>query len=177
MNFEPTRIYDTAILNHIFKLRAETWIPLGVPPSVFPSGVGKDPHDDHAMHWAITENNTVLAAARMCIHQSLSDVPSSRFYEDLCFEADPPIASINWLVIRTDARRLGLSKKLDSIRIETAIKLGCRTVVCYCSQLSGEGRRNALVSQGFKIVSPINFSADWCPTDTVTALSLSLETV
>jgi hypothetical protein len=173
VNLSPIEVSDPSILLRIYKLRVDSWLSIGLSQDVFPSGLGKDIHDEHSRHWAIIDGEDILAAARMCIHQSMSEMPSSHIYDGLDFDALPPIASINWLVIHPDARGLGLSSKLDYVRLKAASDYGCRSVIGYCSELSGKARRSSLVKQGFRIVSPINFRADWCEADLVTAMLLT----
>lgn len=62
-------VNDQLILQKIYELRVDIWKLAGIPPSNFKLLIWKDEHDDHAIHWAIIENNYPLAAARLCVHR------------------------------------------------------------------------------------------------------------
>ena len=109
----------------------------------------------------------------MCVHHKLNEVPNGHLFENLRFDFIPPFASINRLVIRSEARRLGLSKKLDFVRIQTALYLGCRTIIAYCVEALGIIRVKSLERNGFQIIDSSQ-SLILNPYGFVTSLALSL---
>jgi hypothetical protein len=157
----PFLVQDPETLNEIlYKLRIETWISMGV----FKEGEFKpedfvDEHDSHAYHWAIKENNKVIAAARMCVHNSLSDLPDSYCYKYIFSQIKTPIASFNRLVVTLEFQKNGLSKSLDHIRIQKAIQSKCSSILIQVP----ETRINPLIEQGFMIIdkSGIEQGTNW----------------
>lgn len=159
---KATRLYDEGSLVHLSRPDADTlaevgrlriiaWEASGPRPKMAPK-VGDawiDSHDDHAHHWIVMEEGRIVAAARMCVHPVLSELPD---YEDLVSFEDKfplPVASMNRLVIHPECRRGGLPTLFDSARVSLAAKLGARSVVV-C--VHAEGRIRALGDSGFKVV-------------------------
>jgi GNAT superfamily N-acetyltransferase len=168
MNFEPQETGDPEVLERIYRFRVQ-WLLEGISPNPFPCGFWKDEHDEHAKHWVVMEGERLLAVARLCVHEKLSDVPGAQAFDGLNFEAVPPIASINRLAIHPEARGMGLSRKMDYARLSMADSLGCRTVVAFTH--AGESRIKSLERRGFAVISPINFRSQF-PFGLVTALVL-----
>lgn len=163
----PVKITEPQVLDQVYALRVKAWLADGINPDSNLEGIWKDEYEERARHWAVLDGEKVLAAARLSIHQSLGDVPSHYVFESLKFEAPTPIASINRLVVHPDGRGLGLSRKLDAIRLQEAKQEGCRTVVAYCL----EARVPALERFGFVRVSPLNYRIER-PFGPITALAL-----
>ena len=169
MNLEPIEVNASEILNRIYRLRVDAWLASGINPVGSCSSEWEDEYESHARHWAVFDGERLLAAARLSIHQSLSEVPSSYVFDRLKFEAVPPIGSINRLVVHPDARGKGLSGKLDCVRVQTAARAGCSVVMAYCL----EERIKPLEKLRFVSISPINFRIEH-PFGPITALTLSL---
>lgn len=150
-NFKPFLVQDQETLNQIlYKLRIETWLAMGV----FKEGEFKpedfvDEHDNHAYHWAIKKDNKVIAAARMCVHNSLQELPDSECYKSITSEMKSPIASFNRLIVTPEYQRNGLGRSLDSSRINEALERNCKTILISATQAT---RVNSLLAQGFTII-------------------------
>jgi GNAT superfamily N-acetyltransferase len=113
-----------------------------------------DGHDPHALHWLAFHDARLIAAARMCYHERLSSVPDSHLYQHLAAEHLPAtIGCMNRLVVDKTMRRLGLSRLLDRLRCEEAVRQGCRSMVVAWNPASGAGRRQAIQAQGFESLS------------------------
>lgn len=128
---EPIEVDDSATLSNIFRFREKVWRQEAVElkSGLCASEGIKDEHDHHAHHWIITLGDEIVAAARLCIHRCLNELPDAE--ESLQVEEDiaSPIASLNRLVVATEARRHGLARVLDNVRIQRARDLGAATVV------------------------------------------------
>jgi GNAT superfamily N-acetyltransferase len=144
----------------IYGLRVESWKSVGVlTGSNFPADICLDEHDAHAMHWAIEEGGQLIAAARMCIHTEIHQLPDAGFFEELTINAAPPFAAVNRLVVHPDYQRRGLARKLDEIRIRKARALGCGSVLVIAPPI----RWRPLEQLGFEFVGAVNLSSppDW----------------
>jgi GNAT superfamily N-acetyltransferase len=120
-------VQDPTLLATIQRLRVDAWLADGIAVPVTSDGRWTDEHDEHAVHWAIVENGLVKAAARMCIHDRVEDVPEPGYFRDLVLKG--PIASLSRLVTRPDARGRSFASRLDDARIHRAQSSGCRHVV------------------------------------------------
>ena len=169
-HIEPIETNDAEILERIYKFRVQ-WLLEGIKPNPFPSGFWKDEHDDHAKHFVLMDGENLLAVARLCIHEKLSDVPGAEVFAGLDFEAEPPFASITRLAVHPEARGKGLSRKLDFVRFLAAKTLGCKTIVAFTH--AGENRIKSLERKGFVAISPRNFRSQF-PFGLVTALVLKI---
>jgi len=151
---EAVRVTDSFILEEIYRLRAEAWQEIGVSSSNFPDGKWQDEHDTHAMHWAIFDKSrNVIAAARMCIHEKLEDVPDSHCYLGFESEITLPVASFNRLIVKREFRLLGLSKQMDLIRIAGAKTKQVGSLVGIVYERTGQKRVNNLIELGFRALT------------------------
>lgn len=148
---EPQIADDSTTQEEIYKLRVVVWeATVPAAASRFPDGYWIDEHDGHAHHWVMRDATRVLAAARLCVHDSVAELPASYLYSDLSELHAGPVASFNRLVVHPDAQRHGFSKKLDQARRDHAVQLGCHAIFVYCWKLSGEARLRSLQRQGFR---------------------------
>jgi predicted GNAT family N-acyltransferase len=140
---------DPDLLQQIGRLRVQAWETETKKAAEMVSWV--DQFDRVARHWVVFDNNQPVAAARLSIHQSLSEVPDAESYAGV-FEEPPPaaIASFNRLVVHPSARGAGLSKKLDRIRLVAANEAGCRSALL--STVSGPSRIRQLCGLGFELI-------------------------
>jgi GNAT superfamily N-acetyltransferase len=113
-----------------------------------------DGHDGHALHFLVLTEGSVVASARLCTHNHLHSIAEFHLYPMLDTSKFPgPYAGINRLVVDAQFRGQGIAAILDRIRTETAVRLGCRTMLASWNQHSGDRRRQALQAQGFISVS------------------------
>lgn len=116
------------LLEQATRLRGVVW-NTHVERKIFAGNVWTDCHDCHAWQWGILDkNNCMIAAARLCIHDSIEEFPD--YYPGNRFDCDfnPPIAMMNRLVVHPDFQSQGLSSCLDKVRIEKAVLLNCRSI-------------------------------------------------
>jgi GNAT superfamily N-acetyltransferase len=114
----------------------------------------EDGHDGHALHFLVLHEETIIASARLCVHKQLRGVTEFHLYPMLDQSRFPgSYGCLNRLVVDAQYRGRGLATILDQRRIDTAKRLGCRTILGSWNQHSGEKRRQALLGQGFTNVS------------------------
>lgn len=138
-------VTDPQVLEQIYALRVIAWrskvdVPDGVTQWV-------DDIDPLSKHWAVIRGNQVVAAARLSVHQLITEVPDPEGYHGVIDFLPPPIGSMNRLVVHPDFRGRGLSKLLDQGRIEAARKFGCKNLVVSATD---QKRAAALTAEGFK---------------------------
>ena len=68
-----------------------------------------DGHDDHSLHFLMLKEEVVIAAARLCIHELLYDVPDPHLYVRGNSLFPAPFGCMNRLVVHPAYRRIGLS--------------------------------------------------------------------
>lgn len=148
---EPVQVFDPEILRQIYRLRVDAWIPNGIERENFPHDEFRDDEDDEPgfQHWAVMNQGMVLAAGRVSIHPSIDDAPAGDLFRYLEFPQIPPFAKINRLVVHPKARRHGLARKLDHVRLGIARDAGARTVLATWARPTGEARYKMLEAQGF----------------------------
>ena len=140
---------DQDLLEKIGRFRVEAW------KTEAPDAAGMetwlDEFDRSARHWAVFDNGILVASARLTMHHSLAELPDAESYVGV-FREPPaaPIGSLNRLVVHPSARRQGLSKRLDLVRLEAAEKMGCRSVIL--STASGPHRVRQLIGWGFELI-------------------------
>jgi len=126
---EVAEITGTEIVPLTYELRYRVWSKeASLVDSIQEMGVICDEHDTHARHWAAFScQGTLVASARLCVHEKWQDVPEGDCYKEL--ELTGPIASINRLIVEPSARNCGIAKKLDLQRIEAAKEAGASCIV------------------------------------------------
>jgi len=140
---------DEELLRQIGRLRVEAWETETARAAEMPTWL--DEFDQTARHWVVFREGTPIAAARLSVHQSLTEVPDAESYAGVFAEPpEPPIASLNRLVVHPSARGAGLSKQLDLVRLDAAESLGCCSVIL--STASGPRRVSQLIGWGFELV-------------------------
>lgn len=141
------------LLDEVGRLRVVTWkASPELAPGAFSEGSWTDEHDEHSWHWVVSHDSRVVASARLCLHDSLKEMPDYfAFPKDVLLnpKTDYPIACINRLVVHPDVQGLGIGSLLDRQRIEKSKDLGAKVVLVR----AGERRVNSLLRQGFHILN------------------------
>ena len=120
-HLEAQLLNDPSRLNEIYQLRVDVWEHSGncefVNRVLYPNG-WSDELDKTALHWVITtEQDEIIAAARLNIFNSLDDFPYYLSMKHLSFPTAVPFAFLSRLVVHPDYRQKGLSRKLASSRM------------------------------------------------------------
>lgn len=138
-------VTDPGILESVYALRVDAWKGKAEIPDGETQWV--DDIDPTSKHWAVLYGDRVVAAARLSIHELITDVPDPEGYHGVIDSLPAPIGSMNRCVVHQDFRGRGLSKLLDQARIDAARKLGCRSLVVCATD---KKRAEALTAEGFK---------------------------
>ena len=138
---------DIPLMTRIGELRVRAW--KARQPDFPDMTIWLDMFDASARHWAILQGAVPVAAARMTIHNDLSEVPNAEIFTD----AFPhglagPIASINRLVVVPACAGRGLSRMLDEVRVSAARRENCAHMIV--ETYAGATRTDALRALGFE---------------------------
>jgi len=149
-----TELTDLSKLPLVCQLRAEAWEPDGIlPPTV-------DEHEAHARHWIAFDGQRIIAAARLCVHEQVIELPEFELCPTSFEHYVGPFGSLNRMVVHPEARGRGLAQQLDRLRLSTAIEMGCHTVVVSTPQ----GRSRRLEALGFMVVATFTHPCRTLPT-------------
>jgi hypothetical protein len=91
-----------------FLLRYEIWKKEAVLHcDVVARGAVAYEHDSHARHWAVLDDDRIVAAARMYVHNYQADTPDFPAFSEVHLPA--PIATIKRLLVHDSLRGCGLA--------------------------------------------------------------------
>ena len=145
--FALYKVVDLTVLEKVYAMRVIAWrTNMNLPAGV---AAWKDSFDDSAQHWAIMTGDVPIAAARITVHNYPDEVPDAEVYNGLIAKVSSPICSFNRLVVHPLYRGLGLSRRLDQVRLAAAKTLGCRSVII---TVSDTRRARTIETYGFKCV-------------------------
>ncbi|MBI5919667.1 MAG: GNAT family N-acetyltransferase [Nitrosomonadales bacterium] len=119
-----------------------------------------DGHDEHSFHFILLDRNTVIAAARLCKHELLTELPDSHLYLQWKNPLLGSYGCCSRLVVHPDCRQLGIAAMLDKARADAAVILGCNALAVIWNEHSGVRRRDAIEAQGFVSASDGKAIAD-----------------
>ena len=135
-----------------FGLRFEVWsAETELKPAIMAQKVITDSHDNHARHWAAFDGSSMIAAARMCLHDRQKDTPDAYAFREVRLPS--PVATINRLVVHNSARRRGLGTTLCMCRIQAAKQDGGMCVV----GSAVEPRISSFETLGFRLIGKTAF--------------------
>jgi GNAT superfamily N-acetyltransferase len=167
---EVRRLTTATKIAECQRLRYKIWSAEGVEIINPEAGTIADSHDDHAMHWGVFDGARLVAAARLCLHQTLAEAPDGELFAGL--EIPTPIASMNRLVVTKSHRGRGIAKNLDQIRIQQARVLEAQTVII--APVNFWSRKRSLEAQGFSVCSERLGRPVWSPTVEICPCYLTL---
>jgi predicted GNAT family N-acyltransferase len=146
--FRVEEITGTDVVPLTYQLRYRVWSKeTRLIGSFEQMGVICDEHETHSRHWAaFSPEGTLVASARLCIHDDQQHVPEEYCYTEL--DLPSPVASINRLVVERSARNRGIAQKLDLQRIEAAKN---SEAACIVAAPTSDDRIRALEKFGFSL--------------------------
>ena len=128
MDLDLREITNTSHVSETFRLRYEVLaLEALLLPHVRLAGLITDGHDAHARHWAVFRSGIMIAAARMCTHDTQTATPDAAAFLKETLPA--PIATLNRLVVDPGSRGQGIAAHLDDCRISAARLAGAKWVV------------------------------------------------
>lgn len=155
----PTKVSRADTLQQIFAFRYQVWKLEDVNFGQDALESWTDIYDATAHHWAVIDDRGILAAARLTVHDTLSDMlalpnlPKTRHFDTLQIDLKMPVAVLGRLVVAPCARGMKLSTSLDKIRLEEAAILKCKSVVV---ATSNPQRVPALMKHGFQVAAEVD---------------------
>ena len=153
------RRVDGAQIAEIQRLRYRVWKNEGVALYDEGSGVIADQHDNHAFHWGVFDDENLVGAARLCIHDRQSDVPDTQLFASLALPI--PVASMNRLVVLREYRGFGIGRALDERRVETARNMGACAIVL--APVDRDFRLAQIQELGFTLLPGASVPTLWSP--------------
>jgi GNAT superfamily N-acetyltransferase len=152
------------------RLRYTVWQSEGVAIQSSDESIA-DGHDEHATHWGVYDGNRLVASARLCLHDTLTEVPDARMFIGTAIPS--PAASMNRLVVLKSHRGQGIARPLDEARIEKAGELGARTVII--TPINVSSRKQSLGNLGFQVLTGVAGHPSWSQSVEICACYLILD--
>lgn len=111
-------------------LRRKAWESVDeFDDEAFPDEVWVDDFDTDAIHYAVFDENKIIASARIGVYHSFEDIPYMDMMKKYKSLFELPVASFNRLVVGINFRRNGIAEILDKVRIDLAREYGVKTIV------------------------------------------------
>jgi len=122
---------DYNFMQRIGKLRADVWNEEGVSlPNICKNNMLLDELDhDEAKHFVVFKDDELIAAARLTLHHSLTEMPSAEDFAPYDLALELPYGYLSRLVVKKSFRNQGLARKLDCMCLHEAKKLGAKAVI------------------------------------------------
>jgi len=150
------------------RLRYVVWRSEGAVIHHSETEIIADHHDDHATHWGVFDEDQLVGAARLCLHDELAEAPDAELF--VSADIPSPVASMNRLVVLKSYRGQGIGGLLDRARIQKARELSTRTVII--APVNVHSRKQSLRELGFQVLSKVTGHAKWSPTVEICACYL-----
>ncbi|PHR49177.1 MAG: hypothetical protein COA32_03765 [Fluviicola sp.] len=122
----------------------------------YPNGFS-DKLDGRSVHFVIEKQKTIIAAARLTLVHSLSELPYSNIFSDSGIPNIKPFWFFSKMVVSPDYKGLGLRSKIDQKRFEFLNSSEYKT---FALMTAKEWRKKELESKGCLEVNMVDFSAD-----------------
>lgn len=127
-----------SFMKGIGSLRYEVWSQESETfGRIFPLGIWLEPSDIDAKHFVVICDGKIVAAARVTLHTTLSDIPDFSLYGEVKNKFRYPMASFNRLVVKKEYRNRGFAGMLIRARLAYA-KSNASGVVCIGHGSQGE---------------------------------------
>lgn len=116
-------------------------------PEIEARGIWLDDFDVSCRHWIVRDPRVpsrLLASARLTSHGQLLQSPDGAIWKEHGRMLPEPVGNLGKLVVRREARRIGLASRLNAVRISAARAMGIRSLTVTASYanarlLLGEG--------------------------------------
>jgi hypothetical protein len=153
----PVQLTTQSEIQQAQRLRYQVWKDEGVELSSDGRTIIADEHDDHGLHWGVFDGIRLVAAARLCLHHQMQEVPDAQMFQRVRLPL--PAASMNRLVVLNEYRGCGIGTMFDTLRIREAERLGARVVIV--APIDIEPRRCKLSNLGFIFLDGVTGYAVW----------------
>lgn len=161
--------WDVTLLEQIITLRHLVWTAAGIPMKNVGRDAWTDDQDLYGMHVGIGSQGQLVAATRLGVFANWEEIPGSWWFNNLTEPVPGPVLTISRLVVSPTIQKQGLGRTLDTLAIETARMLGCKSVFCDVPPY----RVEPLKRMGFRQIREPKVSRNF-PTLTWTAMLYSL---
>lgn len=129
-NFECVKVNFSEYTKEIGTLRKEVWSTVeGFDENAFPGDLWIDEYDLNAAHWAVFDQQKIIASARLGVYFDYKDIPYIDMMKPYKSHLKLPVASLNRLVVKREYRGHFISKSLDVVRVEEAKKINVETII------------------------------------------------
>jgi GNAT superfamily N-acetyltransferase len=148
----PMESTDSEIIAEICRFRARVWKETGkLKNNAFGDDGWRDPIDSHCLHWVIrTEDDTLVAAGRLSIHDTLDEVHQAEEYRRYGLDLPGRVASPDRVVVCPSMQGHGLGWQILEVQDKTAVQQGAQHAVRQASP----GMVRLLRRRGWNIVGP-----------------------
>lgn len=141
------------VLEQIFRLRVTAWRQQVALPGAMREW--RDSVDDKARHWAVLHQRQPIAAVRLSLHRSVSELPHAEVFADLVAAKtwSTPIAYCARGIVHPEYRRRGLWLAGNLICIDAAKKMWAGGMVALSGSLdSNRFVTEALIDIGYQLI-------------------------
>jgi GNAT superfamily N-acetyltransferase len=146
----PFRAYLPSTLAKIVELRQLVWTrePDVISAQLLDPNATmlQDAYEADGLHWVVTLDDAVVAAARLSLHHDETKLPDWERFQHLAADLPKPVAMLSRLVVHPAQRREGFARALTAVRIDAARSWGARSIL---SEAAPE-RAGQLRSLGFR---------------------------
>lgn len=115
---------ESSRLPELFAFRARVWIEEGADPRAFSEGTWTDERDPARMHWVALHGDTIVGAASLSVHPSISLVEEAEAYAAVPSPPSGLIAAPARMVIDKEHRGRGIADALLELQDRAAIDAG-----------------------------------------------------
>jgi GNAT superfamily N-acetyltransferase len=155
------------------RLRYTVWRSEGVLIRSAEADMIADHHDEHGIHWGSFDGDLLVGAARLCLHDSISEAPDGEMFAGTRLSG--PVASMNRMIVLKNYRGRGIGSQLDELRIARARTLGADTIIA--TPVNALSRKLSFARRGFTFLTGVSMGDPvYAPTIEICACYLVLGT-
>jgi hypothetical protein len=146
----PIEVSDPATVREICRLRARVWRAEGFS-AIRPC---PDEHTHHARHWIAVRQGELVAAARLCFHNSIEETPEFEDIRHLGLSVPHRFAFMSHLIVSKTARGHRLGTCFDAVRVEAARRAGVKSILGRFYDYRVKG----LLALGFRSIAQFHYA-------------------